>query len=58
MNELIVLALHRRMEALVADLVDRSSGPALLIAAHVRSCSLVAWSACFHAPLVLSNIVL
>ena len=55
--ELIVLALHCGVEALVPYLVDGLAHSALLVTAHVR-CRLVAWLAHLHRRLVVVDVVL
>ena len=55
--ELIVLALHCGVEALVPYLVDSLADPALLVAAHVRG-RLIAWLANLHRCLVVVDVVL
>jgi len=53
MNELVVLAFHRGVEALVTNLIDCRADSALLVAAHVR-CSLVSWATHLDRALILN----
>ena len=56
-NELIVLALHRGVEALVADLGDSLANSALLVATKM-GCGLVTLLALLHRYLVVLYVVL